>query len=813
MLSNLRVVDLSSDVAGAYATKLMATFGADVVKVEPPEGDPTRHMAPRAGDLPNQGILFATLNTGKRSVILDVAKAEDRARLQRLIEGADLVVESGAPGEWASRGIDLDAAMASKPALVVCSVTPFGQSGPHSSWKATALTAFAAGGQLMICGDTEAPPLKTAGHQAYYQGGLHAFSASLTALLAAKRTGIGDRLDISLQEAQAASLEGSGPNALVREVDAGRVGNQARAVWGIYPSADGYVGVAAMARQTGSVYRLVGHPELDGDPLFMNLAQNPEMNDVASAFIEEWTTAHTGREIYEESQAARAPFSLIPTPRELLEWPPLVEAGFWHELDHPALGRYTVPSAPFEVAGTRGEYRRAPLLGEHTAEVLAELEASTEASDSATTGPASPPMPMDGLRVLDLTQVWAGPYAARFFGDMGADVIHIEGPSFPDAVRGVGRGDDPRQFNKAPYFNEYNRNKRGLALDLQRPEGIEAFRRLVRTADVVIENWSVGVAERLGIGYEDLKAINPRVVLVQMPGFGKTGPEASRVGFGPTIEQTGGLVALQGYEDGPPHKSGISYGDPTGGIAAAGATALALLRREQTGEGCAVMIAQRDNIIGMVGEYMAAESAGHPLPMRIGSRDPEMAPHNVYRGKDSAPRVQADILGNPIGEFVDTWLAIAVDTDEAWTALRSVVADARLDDPAYASTEGRKANEAAIDAVLEAWSATLDPEDAAARLQAAGVSAMPVLSPLMLTRDAHLEARGYYPTYDHPEAGVQRSARPVWRLARRPFTGMRPAPCFGEHNVEVLRDLAGYSAAEIEALAASGVIADVPTSA
>jgi crotonobetainyl-CoA:carnitine CoA-transferase CaiB-like acyl-CoA transferase len=329
----------------------------------------------------------------------------------------------------------------------------------------------------------------------------------------------------------------------------------------------------------------------------------------------------------------------------------------------------------------------------------------------------------------------------------------------------------------------------------------------------VIENWSVGVAERLGLGWRELHAINPGLVMVQMPGFSQSPPEAERVGFGPTIEQMGGLVALQGYENGPPHKSGISYGDPTAGIVAAGATMLALLRRERTGVGSHVVVAQRDNIVGMVGEFIAAESIDAPYPVRIGNRDPDFAPHNVYRARDDAGRVQTDVAGNPLREFHETWLAIAVDSDEAWRGLRSVIGDPRLDDPHCERVEGRRANEAAIDEVIGAWSRDLDAGEAAARLQAAGVSAAPVLTPLMLTRDPHLEARGYYPTYDHPEAGVQRTARPVWRLARRPFAGVRPAPCFGEHNVEVLRDLAGYSDAEIAALAESGVIADVPASA
>ena len=799
MLEGLRVVEYSSDVAGGFAGRLFALLGADVVKVESPAGDPTRWMSPRAGEGPEAGLLFAYVGSGKRSAII-----EDESRRRALALNADLVIDDG------RSGLDVAELIRAKPALVVCSITPFGLDGPLADWRATALTAFAAGGQMMLCGDPESPPLKTAGHQAYYQGGLHGFAASMAALYAARRTGLGDHLDISLQEAQAASLEGAGPNAMVRDVDTERTGNQARAVWGIYPSADGFVGVAAMARQTGSVYRAVGHPELEGDPTFINLTADPAANDLVAAYITEWTTARTSAEIFEESGRFRAPFSLIPTPRELLEWPALREAGFWREVEHPVLGRYPVPAAPFAIDGDRGTARRAPLLGEHTGEVLRELAAAIP-PPALSEAPDARPL-LEGLRVLDLTQIWAGPYATRFFADMGADVIHIEGPRFPDGVRGVGRGDDPRSYNKAPYFNEYNRNKRGLALDLQTPAGIEAFRRLVTHADVVIENWSVGVAERLGLGFADLQRLNPRAILVQMPGFGQTGSEAERVGFGPTIEQMGGLVALQGYEGGPPHKSGISYGDPTGGIAAAGATALALWRREQTGRGSHVVVTQRDNIVGFVGEYILAEALGRPLPTRIGNRDHDMVPHNVYRARDDDGRVQADILGNPIGVYHDTWVAIAVDSDEAWRGLKAVTRDARLHRPEYESVEGRRAAEAAIDTVLAEWTRDLDAWEVASQLQAAGVSAMPVLSPLMLVRDDHLAARAFFPRYVHPEAGEQRTSRPVWRLARRPFEGVGPAPCFGEHNDSILRDLAGYSSAEIDEMRAAEVIAAEPLS-
>lgn len=809
-LEGLRVVDLSDGVAGAYGARLLAGWGATVVKVEPPGGDPTRRLGPGAPPAdPDASILFSYLNTGKKGVVCDPGAEGGRNDILRLCRWADLVVESGAPGEWASRGVDFDALRRERPALVVCSVTPFGQDGPRAGWRTTALTAFAPGGQMSLCGDDDKPPLKTAGFQAEYQGGLHVFSAAMVALVGARRSGRGDHIDLSLQEVQAACLENAGPVAMVRETDAARTGNQLRAIWGMYPSADGYIGVNAMARQTAAVYRVIGQPQLAEDPAFMNLLANPEMNHLVEALIGEWASQRTSRQIYDESGRHRAPMSVVASPRELLDSEALRQSHFWQEIDHPRLGRHVTPGLPFDLDGDGGCVTRAPLLGEHTLEMLAALPLGAD------TAPTGEPRPLlDGVRVLDLSQVWAGPYAARFLADMGADVIHIEGPAFPDAVRGVGRGGDPEAHNKSVYFNEYNRNKRGLVLDLHRPEGIAAFKRLVPHADVVLENWSVGVAERLGIGYDDLRALNPGIVFVQMPAFGKTGPEAERVGFGPSIEQMGGLVSLQGYEGGPPHRSGISYGDPNAGIVAAGAAALALFRREHTGGGGHVVVRQRDNLAGMVGEYMVAESLGVEIPPRMGNRDPLFAPQGVYRCKDDDDgRVIGDIMGEEVGRVFDNWIAISVDSDASWAALVQTIGDARLRAPGMASVEGRRAHHDVIDQTITDWTRARDAAEAAATLQAAGVSAAPVLSPLQVVQDPHLNARGTFPTVDHPVAGVHRTMRPVWRLRDRPFTGAKAAPAFGQHNREVLAELGGYSDAELDWMEAEGVLATVPTGA
>jgi len=810
VLEGIRVVELSADVSGSFAGRLLAAYGADVIVVEPPGGHPVRSLPPRAGDSPDESILFAYLGAGKRSVVLDISNDDNAAQVRRLIARADVVIDSYAAGELAGFGLDPESLLSAQRSLVVCSITPYGQDGPHSHWRATSLTGSAAGGQMSICGDADKPPLKQAGHQADYQAGLHAFSAIVTALYAAKQTGVGDWLDISMQEVQTSTVEGAGPNAMNVGSEAGRnAGNTPFAQWGIHPCKGGYIGVAAMPRQSFAVYDCIGHPELKEDPAFAS-GWALEANEVLKVLIPEWTAERTAKEIFDYAAKFRAPFSMIPNARELLEWPGLTAVGFWKEVEHPVLGKHPLPSAPIEFAdGSRGLAKRAPLVGEHTKEILAEAAArelsATRSSQAAHTGL---PLALDGIRVIDMTAVWAGPYGTRFLGDHGAEVIKVEGPSAADPVRTMTGARTSPEINQSFYFNEYSRNKLGISLDIKQPEGMAALKRLIATADVFIENWSSGVADRLGLGFEALKQIKPDIVYISMPGFGHKGPDAERIGFGPTIEQMGGLVALQGYEDGPPHRSGISYGDPISGTIAAGAVAMGLLERAKTGKAFYAAIPQRDAIPSLIGEYILGEALGRPLPVQIGNRDAEMAPHNVYQAKDTEPRAALGAMGRPLVEFVDSWVAIAVDSEAAWAGLKSVIGDGRLEDPRFDTMAGRRAAAEEIDAIIEAWTVARDAGEAAALLQSAGVAASPVLSPVMMTTDEHLLERGFFMPFQHADIGDCITSRPAWRFKNRPPRPIRAAPRFGEHTREVLKRVGGYSEAELEAFAAKNVITD-----
>ena len=811
VLSSLRVIEIGRDVSTAYAARFFAIYGAEVIVIEPPEGHSIRWQPPWPEDIsdPEKSLLFAYLGGGKKSVVIDFDSESDLDTLRNLILSSDGILDSYPPGHLANYGIDLDKLCNLKKDLSVAQITPYGQSGPQANWKATSITAAASGGQMYLAGDIDKPPLFTVGHQAYYQSGVQGFGALLAGIYSAKSTGTGEIFDLSVQEIQAATLEGGGPSAMWFGGEQTRSGNNPRALWGIYECLDGWIGVASMPRQTKSVLDAMGHSEMKEDPIFNTGGWNQESDDLLRILVPEFTANKTAKEIFEIADQHRAPFGMIPTPRDLIEWPNHQVTGFWNEVDHPLLGTHLYPSGPIGFNGDRGGFAPAPGIGQHTDELKGRLS-ERESSENLSFKPEDLPMPLEGIRVIDMTQVWSGPYGCRFLADMGADVVKVEGPTFPDPVRTAGGARKNPDIDLAPYFNEYNRGKKGLSLDIKKPEGVKVLKKLVETADVFVENWSSGVAERNGLSYEELKAIKPDLVYISMPGFGHQGPDSSRVGFGPTIEQMGGLVALQGYEGGPPHKSGISYGDPIAGSTCAASVIASLVHREKTGEGMYCVIPQRDGVTGLVGEYFVAESLGIELPVRTSPRHLKSAPHNVYEtlpDKEGRP-IMGLLARSPNPEIVDyafdRWVAIDCQTDEEWERIVEIIGEERLGDEKFQAAANRRKYVEEIDEVISEWAKNQDAEKISRSFQNAGICAAPVMSPALLMNDAHMLERESFIKVTHDVAGEHLVSRPSWRAKRRTELPTKSGPCFGADSDEILAEL-GYSEKYIEGLYENGV--------
>jgi crotonobetainyl-CoA:carnitine CoA-transferase CaiB-like acyl-CoA transferase len=400
-------------------------------------------------------------------------------------------------------------------------------------------------------------------------------------------------------------------------------------------------------------------------------------------------------------------------------------------------------------------------------------------------------MPLDGVRVIDLTMVWAGPFGTRMLGDYGAEVIKIEAPAQWDLLRSLGQipRDQPRWYNKSAYFNHNNRDKLAAALNLGVPEGRELLLRLVEVSDIIVENFRSDVMDNLGLSYGAVSARNQRIIYVSMPGHGKSGPDKDYVAYGSNVEQLAGLVSVSGYEGDEPMKTGFSYGDPMAGTALVGAVATALRQRSRTGEGTYLELAQRENLGMFVGEFLVDYSMNRELHPPIGNRHPRFAPHNRYQ-----------CAGD------DRWVTVACESDAQFAALaRAIDRPDLIADVRFATNDQRKANESELDEVIGAWTASRGHYEVMHHLQRFGVPAGAVLTTPELLAEPHLRSREAWVQHTHPDAGTWEMEAPPWQLSRTPGHIRMPAPGFGQHNNYVFRELLGLSEADVDALYATGV--------
>jgi crotonobetainyl-CoA:carnitine CoA-transferase CaiB-like acyl-CoA transferase len=401
--------------------------------------------------------------------------------------------------------------------------------------------------------------------------------------------------------------------------------------------------------------------------------------------------------------------------------------------------------------------------------------------------------PLAGLRVADFTWVWAGPFCTLQLAHLGAEVIRVETstricvtrmlPPWPrDATPGP---------NTSGYFNQYNQGKKSLALDLKRDEAIEIAKRLVAASDIVVENFAAGVMDRMGLGYEVLRAIRPDVIMIALSGYGATGPDHDKVSYGPAQVPLSGMSSVTGYRGHPPMHVGVSYGDPTGGLFGAVAVLAALMHRARTGEGQYIDLSQWETSIAVLPEAVLDWTMNDRQPPRDGNRDPHMAPHGVFRAAGD-----------------DRWLALAIEDDAAWGRLAALMGQAALAaDPRFATLVARKRHEDELEALVTAWSETLPPEEAQSRLQAAGIAAFMVARNRDVAEDEHLRTRGLFVELPHPEVGTRLHVGVPWRMSASDCRVRAAAPCLGADTDQVLRDVCGYDAEDIARLRSDGVLA------
>ncbi|HEY7295869.1 MAG TPA: CoA transferase [Dehalococcoidia bacterium] len=436
--------------------------------------------------------------------------------------------------------------------------------------------------------------------------------------------------------------------------------------------------------------------------------------------------------------------------------------------------------------------------------------------------------PLAGIRVLDFTNAVAGPTATSILGDFGADVIKIEGPETRNpkppgaAPLKPGAADEP--YNRVTHFNDLNRSKRSVVLDLRRAEGQVLFLELAKVSDAVVENFSPRVMANLGLDYPDLCRVRPDIILVSMPAFGKSGPYRDRISYGPGIDAMSGLSHLTGYEDGPPSKPGNFYCDQNAAQLAALSLLAAVRHRHRTGEGQYVECAMIEGELQVVAEALLDAQMNGRVQTRTGNRHPWLAPHGVYPAGD---RTQGPGSGGEENDRIDQgtsgstqqvasdddWIAIAVQTDAQFAALCHELGQPELaSDPRFAGALARHANQDALDAIIAAWTRGQQKHALQRRLQAVGVPAGAVLNVRELLEDEHVQARDLFQTVTYPDlARPFPHTRVAFKLRGRHASRIdTPAPRFGGANHAVLHDLLGLSEQRLAALAADRITAETP---
>ncbi|MDD7813028.1 CoA transferase [Mycobacterium sp. CSUR Q5927] len=789
-LDGFTVIDLSTGIAGAYCTKMLADGGAEVIKVESSQGDPLRYWSASGADTAGDGALFSFLSGGKRSVLVDFGADTDcdTALVDRLLSGADAVIWSRGSTVAEHPAFAPHQITRDHPHLIVTAITPFGLDGPWSDRPATEFTLQAWSGGIFGIGrgSQDLPPAFVGGQVGEYLAGAYASALTLASWFA-RRDG-GELLDLSMLETQIMGLTYY-PVTYFEMLEKPWRDTRRLTVPGIATAKDGLVDVGCgTAQQWFDLCAMTGHPEWidEQSPLSITEQANEKAEEIYA-----WFKDQTIEEIRDLATAFRIPNA------------PVGNGANVTELDHfqarqvfvtNPRGGFIQPDRPYRMPELSwGPPQPAPRLGEHTEH----YRSAPPPSRVAGGGEQHDAGPFSGLRVLDLTTFWAGPSCTHLLAMLGAEVIHIESTGKPDGTRLIAGipASESQWWERSPIFSALNTNKLGLAVDLRRDAGREILRKLVATADVIVENFTPRVLEQIGLDFDTVRRLRSDAILLRMPGFGLDGPWRDNPAFAYAIEAAAGVSWLTGFPDRNPFEP-YSVGDPNAGVHALNALLLALEHRRRTGEGVLVEAAMVDAALNIAAEQVIEYSAYGALLQRDGNRGPTAAPQNLYRTAD-------------IDEFgrLDSWVAVAVSSDDQWTALCEALGrPAWALDPNLATAAGRREHHDLIDSRVGAWCAERSGDEIVELLWPSGIPVAKAVQPHRQAELPQLQHRGFFEEVDHPvNPAVRHSTLPVRSTHGPRRFHRRPAPLLGEHNHELLAGL-GLTNAEIAVLEADGVI-------
>lgn len=786
-LAGLRVIDMA-DGKAEMCGRLLADLGAEVILVEPPAGMASRQKAPLHGA---ESLHFASHSAGKKSVTLNIESAEGKSQFLALVDSADMLIETAKPGDMAKLGLDAASLRQRRPDLVVLSVSDFGQTGPYRDYQASNSVQLAMAAVLARSGIAGNRPLLPPGDLAIETTSVQAAWVALLGYWQKLQTGTGNSMDFSIMEATAQIVDpGLG---VTGSAAAGRSANELAPygrppvgfLYPIFACADGHVRICVLnPRQWQGMCGWLGEDHAFTDPQYGNIGVRFKEIKAINALIAALFADKSGKELVAEGQQRGVPIAAVATPQQVLDDAHFNARGAFTDLSFVgATGK--VPSGYTEIDGQRmGLRRAAPTLGQDNA-LLSELKAKPVAE--ATASPDR--RPLTGIRVLDLGVIVAGAESGRIFADQGAEVIKVENTAFADGLRQT----SAPGVAISQSFCQGSRNKKSFGLNLRSPEGIALFHRLAKDADIVLSNFKPGTLESLGIGYDQLKEINPGIIVVESSALGNTGPLAKSMGYGPLVRAASGLTGLWCYpEIDNSYSDSITIVPDHFAARVSGVSIMAaLIRRERTGIGARIAVSQAEAILNVLATPLLRESlhAGSLKPM--GNEIEFNCPGGVF-----------PCAGD------DMWCVIDVDSDAAWQRLCEQMANTALaNDARLSRAEDRLQHRDLVEMAVAEWTAQRDATEVMECLQAVGIKAGKMQRLSDFDENPHLHARKFFRHFEQPgfPTVLQTENGPV-SFSDLPDPEIQPAPFQGQHTRELAAKLLGLDAEKIEQLVADGVL-------
>ncbi|MGB5756572.1 MAG: CoA transferase [Acidimicrobiales bacterium] len=807
MLSSYRVLDLS-DERGQLCGHVLASLGAEVISIEPPGGSTSRRLGPFADDVdgPDTSLWHWSYNRGRKSVVLDLETEPDRQELLRLVDGADFLIESAGPGAMERLGLDYDTLAERNRALIMVSISAFGSSGPKAGWPATDLTIMAAGGQMVLTGDADRPPLRIPLPQAYFHAAAEGAGAALIALYERQHhSGVGQHIDCSAQQstmqATQSNMLAGAINATTSTRSAGGVSLAGIDIQLMWPCADGFMSVTFLfgpalgpfsQRLMNWIHEEGGCDEATRDKDWLNygelvfggvepVAEYERVKQVLTDFF----ATRTKAELFAEAFERRLLFAPVTTTEDVHDNPHLAARRVWEDID--------IGGRQVRFPGRVGIFSETPQpvlpappsLGQHTVEVRHEpprkpvvaVEPKPERGGAA----------LEGLKILDFMWVMAGPAGSRVLADYGANIVRIDSQARLDTARTLQpfRDDEGLPDNTALYSN-MNAGKRGLSLDLANPASRDVVRDLVRWADVVLESFSPKAMKGFGFDYESLRQVKPDLVMLSSCIMGQTGPYTSLAGYGTMAAAISGFFEITGWPDRPPSGPFGAYTDYISPRYLVASVMAAVEHHRATGQGQYIDFSQGEASLQQLTPLLLDWSVNGRLPRRQGNRDDVFAPHGVFRCDGD-----------------DQWVAIAVTTDDQWRALCNLLGG---NGPAELTAPERHERVDELEKLIEGWTSTRSKSEIMAACIEAGIPAHQVQGSAETLADPQLAHRRHFIEVGHPTQGTTWIENTRFQLSRNPADVTYGGPSWGEHSWEILSEELGYDADQIAELAIAEVL-------